>query len=144
MFFQTLVLDRGIHYFFRHHDIEKIKKHINSISFYIVFKRAYKNKAFKITFKKNKYLTYIFKLALKEQTKKEDHIKDVVSTLPAPLITNFVEALGIAERYEMILDSEKLSGKEAAEDLKKSFANFNKGQILKAGYYFSILSKFVT
>ena len=106
-------------------------------------KRAYKNKAFKITFKNNKYLTCIFKLALKEQTKKEDHIKDVVSNLPAPLITNFVEALGIAERYEMILDSEKSTEKEASEDLRKSLANFNKGQILKAGYDFSILSKFL-
>ena len=143
MFLQTLTFDRGIHYYFRHPDIEKIKKHINNISFYIVFKRAYKNKAFKITFKNNKYLTYIFKLALKKQTKKEDHIKDVVSNLPAPIITNFVEALGIAERYEMILDSEKSTEKEATEDFKKSFANFSKGQILKAGYYFSILSKFV-
>jgi len=70
MFFQTLVLDHGIHYFFRHYDIEKIKKHINSISFYIVFKRAYKNKAFKITFKNNKYLTYIFKLALNNKLRR--------------------------------------------------------------------------
>ena len=40
MFLQTLTLDRGIHYYFRHHDLEKIKKHINSISFYIVFKKS--------------------------------------------------------------------------------------------------------
>ena len=143
MFFQTLVFNQGIHYYFRHHDIEKIKKHINNISLYIVFKRAYKNKAFKITFKNNKYLTCIFKLALKEPAKKEDHIKDVVPNLPAPIITNFVDALGIAERYEMLLDTEKSTEKEATENFKKSFVNFSKEQLLKAGYSFSILSKFV-
>ena len=144
LFLQTLVLDHGIHYYFRHYDIEKIKRHINNISFYIVFKKAYKNKAFKITFKNNKYLTHIFKLALKDHPEKEKHVQDVVSKLPSPLITNFVEALGVVERYELILQSEKSTGKEAAENLKKSYAGFNKGQILKAGYYFSILSKFIT
>ena len=107
MFFQTLVFSGGIHYYFRHQDIEKIKKHINNLSFYIVFKKAYKNKAFKITFKNNKYLTYIFKLALKNQKEKEKDVLNIVSNLPDTLITNFVEALGVSERYEMILDSEK-------------------------------------
>ena len=144
MFFQTLVFSGGIHYYFRHQDIEKIKKHINNLSFYIVFKKAYKNKAFKITFKNNKYLTYIFKLALKNQKEKEKDVLNIVSNLPDTLITNFVEALGVSERYEMILDSEKSTNKEAMENLLKSFTNFSKDQILKAGYYFSILSKFIT
>ena len=144
MFFQTLVFDNGIHYYFRHYDIEKIKKNINNINFYIVFKRAYKNKAFKITFKNNKYLIHILKLAIEFKDKEVAYLDDITSNLPASLITNFVEALGIAERYEMVLDTERSTGKKEAEKLLNAYyANFSKAQILKAGYYFSVFSKFI-
>ena len=144
MFFQTLVLNHGIHYYFCYDGIEKIQKHKDNLNFYIVFKRAYKNKAFKITFKNNKYLTHIFKTHFQEQRKEEKYVENIVSALPANVKTNFVNSLGVLERYEMLLDTEQSTGKKATEDLKKSFANFSKEQILKAGYSFSILSKFIT
>ena len=78
--------------------MEKVKDHKDNLNLYFVYKRAYKNKAFKITLKNNKYFAYIFKCFEKDKKtliKKEQIVLDVVSSLPSDLITNYIESLAI-------------------------------------------------
>ena len=131
MFFHTLNFKNNVHYYARADDVEKVDRYQNNLSFYFVFKRAYKNKAFKITFKNNKYLTHIFKLFKKRISYQENNIKDIVSNLPSRIITNYTESLGVLEHYQSYRGTEQ------------EISQFNKKQVLKAGYYFSILSKFI-
>jgi len=137
MFFHTLNFKNNVHYYLRSNDVEKVARYQNNLSFYFVFKRAYKNKAFKITFKNNKYLTHIFKIFKKRLSRQENNIKDIISNLPSRITTNYMESLGILEHYESYhgtLPVPKL--------LEQGISQFSKKQVLKAGYYFSILSKF--
>ena len=141
MFFHVLMFKGGVHYYLNANDVEKVKAHANNLNFYFVFKRAYKNKAFKITFKNNKHITRIFDVFNKTPGK-EKKVKDIVSNLPSDLITNYAEGLGVIEAYETRLDAEK-EGSEALRQSKNKISNFSKKKILKTGYHISILSKFV-
>ena len=59
-FFHSLTFSVDTYYYLSSADIKNVKDYKNNLSFYFVFKKAYKNKAFKITFKNNKYVNYIF------------------------------------------------------------------------------------
>ena len=145
MFFHSLCFGNHVHYYLRSNDVEKVAPYQNNLSFYFVFKRAYKNKAFKITFKNNKYLTHIFKLFKKRISSEENNIKDIVSNLPSRIIINYIESLGLLEKYELyreLTQSEELTP-DQEKDYKQRMLPFSNQQILKAGYYFSILSKFL-
>jgi len=149
MFFHTLGFKNNVHYYVRSNDVEKVAPYQNNLSFYFVFKRAYKNKAFKITFKNNKYLTHIFKLFKKRISLQETSIKDIVSNLPSRITINYMESLGILEHYQLYRDSEQKIEKGAivspdGPQFNKNLLPFSKKQILKAGYYFSILSKVIS
>ena len=152
MFFHSLNFKNNIHYYVRSNDVEKVAPYQKNLSFYFVFKRAYKNKAFKITLKNNKYLTHIFKLFKKRISPQENNIKAIVSTLPSRITINYIESLGILEKYEMYQEMEESTEKEGnarygykdvSLEYKKRILPFSNQQILKAGYYFSILSKYI-
>ena len=145
MFFHSLMMKDNSHYYLRADDVEKVKDHKDNLNLYFVYKRAYKNKAFKITLKNNKYFAYIFKCFEKDKKtliKKEQIVLDVVSSLPSDLITNYIESLAILERYETLKDIKDKN--LSVSELKKEYLNISKEKILKAGYYFSILSKFLS
>ena len=148
MFFHSLMVKDNCHYYLRADDVEKVKDHKNNLNLYFVYKRAYKNKAFKITLKNNKYFAHIFKCFEKDKStliKKEQIVLDIVSSLPSDLITNYLESLGTLERYETLKDvkeSERSRGEK--EFLEKEYLSMSNEKILKAGYYFSILSKFLS
>ena len=148
MFFHSLMVKDNCHYYLRADDVEKVKDYKNNLNLYFVYKRAYKNKAFKITLKNNKYFAHIFKCFEKDKStliKKEQIVLDVVSSLPSDLITNYLESLGTLERYETLKDvkeSERSRGEK--EFLEKEYLSMSNEKILKAGYYFSILSKFLS
>ena len=146
MFFHSLIVKDNCHYYLRADDVEKVKDHKNNLNLYFVYKRAYKNKAFKITLKNNKYFAYIFKCFEKDKStliKKEQIVLDVVSSLPSDLITNYIESLAILERYETLKDI-KDKNFDTNESLEKEYLSISNEKILKAGYYFSILCKFLS
>jgi len=146
MFFHALLMKDNTHYYLRADDVEKVKDHKDNVNLYFVYKRAYKNKAFKITLKNNKCFSHIFKLFEKDKStiNKEKIVLDIVSVLPPNLITNYMEALGLLERYETFLEIEK-KGKNIEEliNLGRENLNISKERILKAGYDFSLFSKFI-
>ena len=57
----------NVHYYLRADDIEKVKDHKDNVNLYFVYKRAYKNKAFKIKLKNNKSFSHILKLFEKDK-----------------------------------------------------------------------------
>jgi len=134
MFFHSLSFRNHVHYYLRSNDVEKVAPYQNNLSFYFVFKRAYKNKAFKITFKNNKYLTHIFKLFKKRISRQENNIKDIVSNLPSRITINYIESLGLLEKYELyreLSQSEELTS-DQEKDYKQRMLPFSNQQILKA------------
>ena len=141
MFFHSLEFKGNTHYYLCSEDIEKVKKYKNNLNFYIVFKKAYKNKAFKITFKNNKYINYIFGLF---DTKDDlyNNLKTLQLGLPSSLLTNYIEALGVLEQYEKGLDAERQDLINTKNLNGGSVVDFNKEKMLKTGYYFSVFSKF--
>ena len=60
MIFHTACFNQDVHYYLRADHIKKMKPYKNNLNFYFVFKKAYKNKAYKISFKNNKYVTHIY------------------------------------------------------------------------------------
>ena len=144
MFFHTISLNRDVHYYLRSDEVEKVKNHKDNLNLYFVFKRAYKNKAFKITLKNNTYINHIFNLFDEKEIdeKKINEIKncrDIFSSLPNKLLTEFVEAMGVLEHYEELLGLENEGN--LTEELKKTAIKFSKERILKSGYYYSVVSK---
>ena len=142
MFRHSLTFNGETNHYLCDTDVEKVKKYKNNINFYIVFKRAYKNKAFKITFKNNKYINKLFELSTTED-KFYHKLKTLNLGLPSSLSTNYIEALGVLEQYEKVLSSEE-QGTPSPElnSYGKNIIDFNKEKILKTGYYISIFSKF--
>ena len=146
MFFHTLLMKDNVHYYLRADDIEKVKDHKDNVNLYFVYKRAYKNKAFKIKLKNNKSFSHILKLFEKDKNliEKERIVLDVISVLPPRLITNYMESLGVLERYETFKDiEEKGKNSEELRNLGLENLNISKERILKAGYDFSLFSKFI-
>ena len=120
MFFHTLLMKDNVHYYLRADDVEKIKDHKDRMNLYFVYKRAYKNKAFKIPLKNNESFSHIFKLFKKDKNliEKERILLDIISALPPNVITNYMESLGLLERYETFKDIEE-KGKNS-EELRNS------------------------
>ena len=144
IFFHSLTFGVDTHYYLSSADIKNVKEHKNNLSFYFVFKRAYKNKAFKITFKNNKHVDYIFNLFEKQsKDQKFNKITDIISKLPSSLTTNYIESLGVLEKYELLLDAEKGGYDSVETRLKKDTQHFSKEKMLKTGYHHSIFAKFL-
>ena len=148
IFFHLVIFNGKTNYFFRADDEEKVKKYKDNLSFYIVFKKAYKNKAFKITLKNNVYLKHVFQ---GYETQKEifKRFRYILTELPAEVMTNYVEAAGVLEQYEKASEVKKqaLSNPEAAPESfdQDNFGvmKFSKEKLLKTGYHYSILTKFM-
>ena len=135
MVFHTLFVNGQTHYYLTHDDVEKIKKNKYTLNLYIVFKKAFKNKAFKITFKNNKYIHHVIKTFYETKDEAYKKIKKLHLGLPSDLFENYVEATGVLEYYES-----KLSFEE--HDYKSTEVYFSKEKMLQAGYHFSIFSKY--
>ena len=146
MFFHALLMKNNVHYYLRADDVEKVKDHKDNLNLYFVYKRAYKNKAFKITLKNNKSFSHIFDLFEKDKSivEKEKLVLDIISVLPPSLIINYMESLGLLERYETFQEMEKKGvSTEEREGLHQQDLNISKERILKAGYDFLLISKFI-
>ena len=145
LIFQTLILTYSTHYYLRSDQAQKIKENIDNISFYIVFRRAYKNKAFKITFKNNKYLKHIINLSTNFHSKPQKLVTDIVANLPSSFVENYIDSLGVLERYELVAETPSFRDgvTVSVEDMKESLLNISKQRVLKAGYYFSMMSKII-
>lgn len=147
LLFQTLILTYNTHYYLRSERAQKIKKNINNINFYIVFRRAYKNKAFKITFKDNKYLKHIINLFNNFHSEPQKLVTSIAANMPSSFMENYVDSLGVLERYELVADTpnQKSDGSIlSVESMKEACLNISKQRVLKAGYYFSMISKIIT
>ena len=145
MLFHSLSFNGNTHYYLTYNDTKIIKENKNILNLYIVFKKAYKNKAFKITFKNNKYLNCITKLF--NDIIQRDNIFNQLKTLhlglPSNLLINYVESLGVLEQYESVLTIEQHGYKDPEIDSAGvSRIDFSKEKLLKVGYYFSVFSKF--
>jgi len=143
MIFHTASFGQNVHYYLRADEVKKVRPYKNNLNFYFVFKRAYKNKAYKISFKNNKFITHIFDLFDKPSAHStlEKKCADMITNLPSALLTNYVESNGMFELYEEQADMTKLG--EKYEQKIKQLVNINKEKILQSGYYFSIVSKFL-
>ena len=143
-FFHSLTFSVDTYYYLSSADIKNVKDYKNNLSFYFVFKKAYKNKAFKITFKNNKYVNYIFNLFEKQNKDQEfNKITDLISKLPSSLTTNYIESLGVLEKYEILLEAERSATPVVETRLKKNTQHFSKEKMLKTGYHHSIFTKFL-
>ena len=143
MIFHTACFNQDVHYYLRADHIKKMKPYKNNLNFYFVFKKAYKNKAYKISFKNNKYVTHIFDLFDRPSIDSpiEKQCIDIVAHLPSDFLLNYIESNGVFELYEEQADIEKLG--EAYEQKTKQLLSITKEKLLKSGYYFSIMAKFL-
>ena len=141
-FLHTLSFKGTAHYYLTSSEAKKLKNHKNNLNLYFVFKKAYKNKAFKITLKNHESI--IRTLNISAKTNAEDkQAESILSNLPPDLTAKYVDSLGVLEKYERTSEYEK-HGLGTNSYLIQYPGNFSKEIILKAGYYFSIFSKFLT
>ena len=144
MFSHILTVNHITSYFARGGFKNNPAININDVNIYFVFKKAFKNKAFKINLKNNKSLISSFnKTAVLD--KQHQGIINTVNILPKKYVENYVEGLGVLDNYETILDMEGVQGRdEEFQFIKKNKLTFSKEKLLETGYYFSIFSKVIT
>ena len=92
---------------------------VGDFNLYFVFKRAYKNKAFKINIKNSKYFKLIFdKTTVEEKT---ILMVSMLETLPNKMVESYVESLGIINAYQTILDFSKSGSTDPNYNERLSF-----------------------
>ncbi len=130
--------------FYINYEIAKLsEKYIeNGVTLYIVYTKAYKNRAFVIPLSRNKDFTNNFKVCI-EQGEKEENKKSlqIYESLPSDIIERIAKMNGIFEVFNMLGDEYNDVSKNFQKEKMNSVSNLD---LLKAGYIFSFVQKYTT
>ena len=146
MFTHSLTVNKNVNYYAKA-GLKDSGIDADNFNLYFVFKRAYKNKAFKINIKNNKYFKLIFDKTIVEE--KTIPMVSMLKTLPNKMVNNYVESLGIIDDYQTILDFSKSKSMdpnygERLNSLKDKMLNYSKDRLLKMGYHGALFTKFLS
>ena len=146
MFTHALTVNKNINYYAQA-GLKDSGIDVGDFNLYFVFKRAYKNKAFKINIKNSKYFKLIFdKTTVEEKT---IPMVSMLETLPNKMVESYVESLGIIDAYQTILDFSKSGStdpnyNERLSSLKNKMLNYSKDRLLKMGYHGALFTKLLS
>ena len=133
-------------YYINYKIAKEVEKYIESgLSFYFVFPKAYKNKAFVINFPKNKNLISNLNICI-NQGEKEDNKKHlyIYNSLPEGFINNIADMNGVFEVFNFFTEEdEEGEDKKFLEFVERKRRLVSKTSLLKSGYTFSFIQKYV-
>ena len=124
-------------------DLTKLKQFNNELNIYIVFTKAYKNKAFKLTMKNNIHFKSIINRLEGPYQKEYDveRYKGMFEAMPSKILNEYLIAQAVSDE---IISAKTFLETETGvnvEKFKKEIANFNNQTLLKSSYYTALSLK---
>ena len=121
--------------------IKNLKQHENNFTIYIVHRKAFKNKAYKLNFKNSNIINKMFSILDQELKPGQKEAEDNFQNFPDEYKSKYADMLGLFDRYEFILDSEDMNYPHL-EDLKQDhFKDITKIDLLKASFNYTFFTK---
>lgn len=126
-------------YFAMTEDLPFFKKLKDKLTLYIVFKRAHKNKAFKIVFHKNFYVRALIK---RLQGPLDVNIKPLTrmfEAVPTDIMDGYLNSQSILDHISCVGDWVEKGSAMSSSDADTQYIPHSKEDLLKASFYTSII-----
>tara|TARA_R100000008_G_C3582823_1_gene169813 strand:+ start:165 stop:2726 length:2562 start_codon:yes stop_codon:yes gene_type:complete len=132
----TLGLNKST-YWATKNDLSFLEKFKDKLNIYIVFKRAYKNKAFKIVLHKNNYVRAIIKRLKSPSNPESRTLEEIINALPEDIMEGYLASQSVIDHISCV--GGWVEQGEISSDAEEKYTPFNKKDILLAGYYTSMI-----
>tara|TARA_Y100000296_G_scaffold44259_1_gene50876 strand:+ start:162 stop:2723 length:2562 start_codon:yes stop_codon:yes gene_type:complete len=132
-------LNQSTHYATKN-DLSFLEKLKDKLTIYVVFKKAYKNKAFKIVLHKNNYVhTIIKRLKSPYNDPTLIHLEGMFDVLPKNIMEGYLNSQSIFDHIFCVGDWIKKDSARDSSDADTQYVPFSKKDLLQASYYTSII-----
>ena len=121
--------------------IKNLKQHRDDFTIYVVHRRAFKNKAYKLNFKNSNIINKMFSVLDIELKPGQKEAEDTFENFPDYYKSKYSDMLGLFDRYEFILDQHDNKNPDLEEIKQDHLKDVTKIDLLKASHNYTVSTK---